>query len=34
MIWWLVVAFFGSLWRFFEALVVVGGGFDGCVLNG
>ena len=25
---------FGSWWQFFEALVVAGGGFDGCVLNG
>ena len=30
----LVVAFFGSWRQFFEALVVSGGGFDGCVLNG
>ena len=26
--------FFGSWWRFFESLVVAGGGFDGCLLNG
>ena len=26
--------FFGSWWQFFEALVVAGGGFNGCVLNG
>ena len=26
--------FFGSWLRFFESLVVVGGGFDGYVLNG
>ena len=25
--------FFGSWLRFFESLVVVGGGFDGCFLN-
>ena len=34
MIWWLMVVFFGSWWRFFEALVGAGGVFDGCVLNG
>ena len=26
--------FFGGWWRFFEALVVADGGFNGCVLNG
>ena len=30
--WWLF--FLGSWWQFFEALEVVDGGFNGCVLNG